>query len=326
MVSWMALLASQTKDLRKPRALSRCAIAFCSMALLSSAQAPQPADPTLLDPALSPIRTAFNAGHWAEAEQQLHPYLATHPDSAAALYLLATTLFHENKPLDSLAAFTRAAQVQRPSPLDLRTVALDYVLVNDYTDADKWITESAHENPADAETWYAMGRIKYTENRFNEAIDSFNRALQLMPRFVKAEDNMGLAYEGLNQPDEAIKHYRQAIAWANEAGHPSEQPLLNLGILLTDRNQLEEALPLLQQGEALAPANGKIHGALGKLYARRGDLPLARRNLELAVAADPKDSGLHFQLGQIYRKLGEKDLAAAELTLSASLEREKRQK
>ncbi len=276
------------------------------------------------DSALVPIRAAFDAGRWPEAEQRLRPYLAAHRDSAAALYLLGSTLFHENKPRDSLQVFTRAAGITPPSAEDLRTVALDYVLLNDYDDADKWMTEAVRRNPADGETWYALGRIKYTENRFAEAVSSFRKALQLLPHSVKSADNLGLAYEGLNQPEDAIRSYRQAIAWTQGSAHPSEQPLLNLGILLADRNQLDEALTLLGQAETLAPTDGKIHGALGKLYARRSQLPLAQKELEQAVAADPGNSGLHFQLGQVYRKQGMSERATAELTRAAALEREGR--
>ena len=96
--------------------------------------------------------------------------------------------------------------------------------------------------------------------------------------------------------------------------------MLNLGILLTDRNQLSEALPLLQQAEALAPADGKIHAALGKLYARQMAYPAAQKELEQAVGTDPKNAGLHFQLGQVYRKEGLVDKAKEELARAAALE------
>src|SRR5579875_1464833 len=256
------------------------------------------------DPHLIAARSAEETADWARAESEVRQSLATRGDSADALYLLGSILFHEDKPRDSLLTYTHAAQLARPSASDFRTIALDYVLLNDYTDAARWITRAAHENPADGETWYAMGRIKYTQNRFAEAVESFQHALERMPHSVKAENNLGLAYEGLNQPDEAIKAYRQALEWQQGQPHPSEQPFLNLGILLTDRNQLEEALSLLKQAEAIAPKDPKIHGALGKLYTRRNDLPQAQAELEQAVAGTPKDSALHFQLGQVYRKEG----------------------
>ncbi len=275
---------------------------------------------TAADPELTAARAAADGGRWAEAEGRLRQYLGARPGSAEALYLLGATLFHERKAKESLEVYTRAAQVRRPSASDFRMVALDYVLLGDYTDADTWITRAAQENPADGETWYEMGRIRQTDNRFAEAITCFSKALERLPRLVKAEDNMGLSYEGLNRPDDAIKAYRQAIAWQKDDPHPSAQPYLNLGTLLVDRNQGEEALSLLQQAAALTPADPKVHGALGKLYVRRGELPMAQAELEKAVAGDPENAGLHFQLGQVYRRLNMGERAAAEMQRAAALE------
>ncbi len=269
---------------------------------------------------LTEARASVDHQQWQAAEAQLRQYLAQHHDSPDAMYALALTLFHENQPKDSLAMYTRAASIRRPGAQDFHYIALDYVLLHGYTDADTWITRAAREDPGNGEIAYAMGRIKYTENRFAEAVTSFQRALELMPRSVKVENNLGLTFEGLNDANEAIEAYRQAIAWQAGDPHPSEQPLLNLGNLLTDRNQLGEALPLLQRAETLAPRNGKVHAALGKLYARQMNLPQAQQELEQAVNTEPNDAGLHFQLGHVYRKQGLQDKARQELARAAALD------
>ena len=269
---------------------------------------------------LAAARASMDHHQWEAAEKQLRQYLSQRKDEPEAMYALALTLFHENRPKESLAMYTRAAAMRRPDAHDFHFIALDYVLLHDDTDADSWITRAAREDPGDGEIAYAMGRIKYTENRFSEAVTSFERALTLTPHSVKAENNLGLAFEGLNEGDKAVAAYRQAIAWQAGDPHPSEQPLLNLGNLLTDRNQLEEALPLLQRAEALAPADGKIHAALGKLYARQMNLPQAQTELEQAVSAEPSNGGLHFQLGQVYRKEGMAEKARQELARAAALQ------
>ena len=313
-------LESEGLFMRDFRTLCRFGV-LGSLLLFASANAQQPS--VLGTPEAEEItsaRTAIADHRWTLADGLLRRYLTRHPDAKDALTLLAMTLLRENRPKDSLLTYTQAARLATPSAEDLRYVALDYVLLHDYTDADRWITRSAQEDGSDGETWYAMGRIKYTENRFREAIESFERALALMPQSVKAENNLGLAYEGLNQPDDAVRAYRQAIAWQAGADHPSEQPLLNLGILLTDRNALDEAGSLLQQAEAIAPGNADVHAALGKLYARRSDLPQAQRELEQAVASKPDDAALHFQLGQVYRKEGLGAQAKQELARAATLD------
>ncbi len=299
-------------------------IALATLPLAGATKLGQTLNTPDVDPPMSLARAALERRDWTQAELLLRSYLGNSQHSAPALYLLASTLFHEDKPKESLAMYTRAAQETPPSAPDLRLVALDYVLLDDYEDADKWITRSARQNANDGETWYVMGRIKYTENRFQEAVDSFLKCLQDEPHSVRAQNNLALAYEGLNQPEMAMRVYRKALAWQIDDPHPSEQPALNLGILLSDRNQLDEALTLLLHAEMLAPHDGKTHGALGKLYVRRKEFQQAEAEFVQAVAAQPNDVGLHFQLGQVYRRLGKKESATAELTRAAALESSQR--
>ncbi len=297
-------------------------LAFLSMLWLvcaSSLAHAQSAD-LLVEDDLAKAKQSAHDAHWADAERLLQSYLAGHAASVEAHYLLAFTLFREDKPEASLAEYTHAAQLQTPSAQDLRWVALDYVLLQDYADADKWITRSLQEDAHNSEAWYEMGRIKYQENRFAEAIAAFQKALVMTPKLVKAENNLGLAYEGLNQKDEAVRAYHQAIEWQAQAAIKSEQPLLNLGILLSDEGQIADALPLLQQAEAIAPKYEKTHATLGKLYLRQGNLNGAEEEFEQAVAIDPKSASIHFQLGQVYRKQGKASQATAEFAKASEID------
>ena len=260
------------------------------------------------------------AGKLRDAEEAARNYLGDHPQEADAHYLLAYVLFREGEPAPSLAEYTRAAGLQPPSTKQLYYVALDYVLAKDYTDADKWMTRVTERAPADSEAWYSLGRIKYSENRFQESIESFEKALSLAPHLVKAANNLGLAYEGLNQVDNAVKAYRTAIAWQADSASPSEQPLTNLGIVLVDRNELSEALPLLQQAVRIAPNDARIRAALGRLYQRQGELAAAQSELERAVALAPDAAAYHFLLGQVYRRSGQAEEAKHQFAKASALD------
>lgn len=279
-----------------------------------------PAHAAQVDPPFGAVQSAMDAGRWPQADGLLRPYLVVHPNDTSALYLLATTLFHEDQPRPSLEIFTRAARLQPPTATQLRTVAEDYVLLNDYDDADHWALRAVRQDDADAESWYVLGRIRQTENRFGDAVRCFTESLGRKPDSVKAADNLGLAWEGLNQPDKAVESYRHALALQASAPHPSEQPFLNLGVLLANRNQPAEALHLLQQAARLSPSDPKIHEALGKLYLRQNQLPEAQAEFEQATRSDPGSAALHFQLGQVYRRENRNDLATAELNRARDLE------
>lgn len=286
--------------------------------LLKTAGAQHPLAP-IVDTPLEQARRSLQSGDLAKANATLQSYLAQHANSAEAHFLLGYTLFLQQKPTDSLAQYTAGARNQRPSPNDLKIVSFDYVLLGDYTDADKWLSMVVAETPEDAHAWYLLGRAKYNENHFAEAIECFTHALRLSPRDVKSENNLGLSYEGLNRIDDARKSYAQAIQWQQDAAAKSGQPYLNMGILLTEQGHPDQALSYLQQAARLEPANPKAHEQLGRAYQALQRLPQAEKELKDAVKLAPNVSALHFRLGQIYQHLGLKQEAQSEFALCATL-------
>jgi len=259
------------------------------------------------------------AGDFKGAAQVLKQSIAGGAGSSAAHEMLAYSYLRLDDPRQSLEEYTKAAAMERPSALDLQNVAKDYVLLGDTASAEHWMMVSVQMNDRDPEAWYGLGRIRFTLQRFQEAADCFQRSLVLLPRNVKAENNLGLAYEGLNRTDDAIAAYRQAIAWQQKDEHPSEQPLLNLGIILVHQEKLTEAESLLTRAVAIAPQDARIREQLGHLYLQLNKLPEAQQQLEVAIALEPKKSALHFLLGKVYHLEGQEAKAKSEFKLAADL-------
>jgi Flp pilus assembly protein TadD len=273
-------------------------------------------------PAASVLTTAqqlMHDGKFAEADAALRPLIAGNPKDAEPRYLLAYSLMRENKPADSLREYTAAAALRKPSAGDLRNVALDYVLLKDLSDAERWMSRSLEMDPKDAETWYAMGRLHYTQGRYADALSCFEKTLALSPHSVKGENNLGLAYEALNRNDDALHAYRTAIAWQKDDPQPSEQPLLNLAILLLHRNQTGEAQDLLQKAERIAPNEPRIHENLGQVYLRTGRATDAVAEFDAAVKLAPGNPRYHFLLGQACRRSGDDARARKEFARSEEL-------
>ena len=287
-------------------------------------------------PELAQARSLLESGKAAEAASATREFLKSHPDSGEGHFLLGFILFREiqlqgadastmsypprareiqsreAKARESLAEFTEGARHKIPSAFDLKIVAFDYIFFNDYADADKWLTRSLQMNPSDADTWYTLGRTKYSENHFDEAIQAFERCLALDPKNVKAENNLGLSYEGLGKRTEAIAAYKQAISWQVEAPKKDHEPYLNLGSLLIDADQPKDALAYLLQANSIPPDDAKVHERLGKAYSHLNQLSQAQAEFEKAVALAPDVASLHFMLGQVYRREGMLEKANAE--------------
>jgi Flp pilus assembly protein TadD len=267
---------------------------------------------------LQQSRSLLAAGKLHQSETIVRDYLKEHPSSAEAHFLLGDILFREQRVQESLAEFTVGAKFQRPGADELRTVASDYVLLGDFADADKWFTEVIAETQTDPEAWYLLGRTKYNENRFAEAVSSFEHVLALRPRDAQAEDNLGLSQQGLGQSQQAEAAFQRAIEW--QGGVPVDaQPFLNLGTLLSDQGNFTQAVEQLAKAVALAPENPKIHEELGRALQANGDLKGAQAQLQTAVRLAPKAAELHFKLGQVYRRRGLNERAQQEFAICGQL-------
>jgi Flp pilus assembly protein TadD len=333
--------------------------AVCLALLVPSATATafgQSTDPAQ-DP-LSEAKSLFEHAKFSEADRAVRHYLKDHPDSAEGHFLLGHILFREiqahamletqlqpqahgpmggvktlgRTPSDapdlnraaemakaSLEEFTAGARFHNPSAADLKIVAFDYVLLGDYSDADKWLGKMLEWAPNDSEGWYYLGRTKYNENRFAEAIEAFERCLRLDPKNVKAEDNLGLSFAGLGRNDEAAAAYKQAIAWQEQSLLKNPGPYIDLGSLLIDQNRPLDAVPYLLRAIEIAPPESRTHELLGKAYTRVEDFPKAQTELEKAIELSPQTPNLHCMIAPVYRKQGLAEKAKTEYERCAAL-------
>ena len=268
-------------------------------------------------------RALVNQQHYPAAEKALREYVAAHKDRADALYLLGYVLFREDKPADSLKVYTRAAAITAPKADDLKIVALDYVLLGDNASSIRWLRKAVEFDAKNAEAWYFLGRSYYSMSALHEAEAAFQQALALDPRYVKAENNLGVVYEAENRSADALRAYETAVAWQQADTHKSEQPYLNYGKLLVEQNRVGDALPPLREAVSIAPNCAACHEALGRALARAGKNVEARTELEEAVKLEPKNASFHYELGRLYQKTGDGEGAKRELELSKQMYGEK---
>src|SRR5262249_2320843 len=146
-------------------------------------------------------------------------------------------------------------------------------------------------DPRDAEGWYYLGRTKYSENRFEEAIAAYQKCLGLRPDHVLATNGLGLSYAGLNKNFEAISWLQKAISLEDGAPQKTPQPYIDLGDLFDQQARFEDALLVLQQATALDPKNIRAREKLGKAYLDLNRLPDSQHELEIAISLDPDRAG-----------------------------------
>lgn len=281
--------------------------------------AAEAANPGHSDALLYEGKSLANVNHFAEAEATLRKYWSRHPQSSDALYMLGFVLNREDKPKESLNTYTQAARLSTPKSDDLKVVAMDYVMLNDYTDAIRWMKQAVAFDPQNEEAWYGLGRCYYTQSEFPNAEQAFLRALALDPKDVKAATNLALTLEMRNRPKDADLQYKKAITLADADPKTDEWPYLDYASFLLDQTRAAEAVPLLRRAVAINPKCAACHGKLGRALEAEGKHREAVTELEQAVALSPKDPKLHYALGRAYRAAGMTAKAKAELAMTAKL-------
>jgi tetratricopeptide (TPR) repeat protein len=276
--------------------------------------------PGTTDSLLYEAKAFIHLQNFPHAEQALRSYIRVHRDSSDALYLLGFVLHRQNQPAESLEAYTRAAAITPPTGDDLKVVGLNYVLLDDYTDAIKWLKKSVELEPKNKEAWYYLGRAYYTKAQIPEARGAFQKVLELHPRDVKAETNLGLILETSGEAEAALAAYRTAISWQENGEEPSEQPYANLGNLLLELGRAQEGLPALEKAVAIAPRNAFCHLKLGVAYRQLGRLEDSEQQLMQAIRLEPDNAVAHYQLGRLYKDKHLLGQAQAEFDRTAELQ------
>jgi len=319
----LILLQALEVSAQAPREYARGVAAFLSKDYRSAAdwfQKAEAASPGVTDALVYEAKALIHVQEFTLAEKALQKYLAIHSDSHEALYLLGFVLHRENRPSESLEVFTKAAALKTPTGDDLKIVGLDYVLLNNYADAIKWLEKAVQFDPGNKEAWYYLGRAYYSDSRPAQAKTAFLTVLELDPHDVRAENNLGLVFEAEARTNDALEAYRKAIAWQQGSPRPSEQPYLNLGILLLEQERVEEAVGALEKGTELAPNDATCHFRLGIAYSHMNRLQEAQAELARAELLEPQNARIHYQLGRVYKQMHQMDRAKAEFARTEELQ------
>lgn len=307
--------------MRRP-AQNRFAIVCCFLAVVTLPAISQQedglkeADPSTLS--YSQEGAVASTAPLMQKESELRAALAARPDSPDLLYALATVLQQETKSKESLALFTQAAKYRNPGPQELRSVAFNYVLLNDYEDAIHWLEAALRMEPSNVNVLYALGRCYYSKNRFLEAETMYSRVLALQPHHLKAEENLGLAYDATDQPDKAEEALRRATFWADPHG-TDPWPFLDLGSFLLDQDRYPEAVDSLRVATHIQPMCASCHEKLGRGLIAIGEKAEGISELEKAIQLDPGNPKTHYELGRALREMGEINRARSEFTISQKL-------
>jgi protein O-GlcNAc transferase len=254
-------------------------------------------------------RQAYEARDYGEASVRFTRALASCGANEALLLALAQAqLLGQDVPraLDTLERVLTRDPKHVPA-LKVKGKAL-YLTAKD-PEAEEALRAAAALAPADAEIPYDLGRLYYHQQRFQDAADSFRRAIAIDPGAYKAWDNLGLATEALGDAPQARRHYLQAITLVHK-NHPHYDVVYaNFAELLIKAGEYQTAFDLAAEAAERNPRDARNFFLTGKALVQMERYDIAVRWLEQAIALDQDYPAPRYLVAQAYRRLGRAEQA-----------------
>src|SRR5262249_48052383 len=120
-------------------------------------------------------------------------------------------------------------------------------------------------------------------------------------------EDLGRAYVGLNQHEDAVKAFRKQI----ELDPDHSQANYDLAVELQQQGKLQEAVEAYKRQVEITPSNKLAHKSLGLLLAEVKQDTDAISELETAASIPPDDPQVKMALADVYSRTGQADKAAA---------------
>lgn len=160
-------------------------------------------------------------------------------------------------------------------------VAYGRLGIHYYAHAEQDAARACFVNAARLDTtnhrWPYYLAVHYAETgNFEQAAESFSRALELEPGYVPAQVRLGQALVELGRMAEAATYFKSAL----EARPDSAAALAGLARVAEEAGDFEGAIGHYEAALRAQPEASQLHYRLGQAYRRAGDVDRAKEHLE----------------------------------------------
>ncbi|OGD25802.1 MAG: hypothetical protein A2Y56_04200 [Candidatus Aminicenantes bacterium RBG_13_63_10] len=149
-------------------------------------------------------------------------------------------------------------------------------------------------NPKYYLAWNARGLTMVMKGELGSAVESFKKCLEINPSFSEARNNLGSVYESQGLASLAEVEYKKALA---EETYPNKElPYYNLARMAFNLNRYDDALSYIQKSLLVSPRFAMAHNLKGMIFEKTQLLPEALASYEQAARIVPDDMNFQFNL------------------------------
>lgn len=162
---------------------------------------------------------------------------------------------------------------------------------------DGWLADY----PDDPQPYFYLGTLQATKQRWNDAVQEFQRALKRRPERADIRVHLAESLRELHRYDEAVSHYQLCLKQDPEI----DSAHVGLGKCFQVAAREDEARLSFETALKWAPDNFDAILALGMLELNSGNLPVAIKTLRRATTLRSFSAPAHYGLATALRQSGD---------------------
>jgi tetratricopeptide (TPR) repeat protein/predicted Ser/Thr protein kinase len=219
----------------------------------------------------------------AEATAAVMEALRLDPDAAQVYRSLGNMQFQTGHHEEAVRSLRRALQLQPDSD---ETHSLLGRVLGSSGDVEAALSE-LRQAIALRPYWnnyFSLGLVSYTNGRYRDAIDAFQKTTELQPTYSPAYQMLGTTYHMLGDLPQAIGNYEHAARLG-----PNPAAYANLALAYYTVKRYDEARVAYLEAIRLAPTKAGLRRDLADVYTRLGRERDARAMYEQAISLAQQD-------------------------------------
>ncbi len=233
-------------------------------------------------------------GYYQKAIEQLLKTEREISPSSEIYYLIAYSYYSKTKDINDKKNFNLITQyLEKSIDADSRNrnsyilLGTIYNNIGMYENARKWYRKALFEDIDNNTEFYGLiANTYFKENKFDEAMTYYNRALENNKNYISAYYNIAEIYKAKRDFDNAEKSYQKAIDISPDYIYPYYQ----IGNLYFDKEEYDTAIDWYKKALEIEPNEEIVNYYIGIAYKKQNKLKEAIEHLKLAAYCGNDDA------------------------------------
>ena len=240
---------------------------------------------------------SFNKGNYIDSQKYLTKYNANYPNDINALALLAEISTTNENLLDAMFYYYKSLKIKPEDVYTNKSLAKILIQLEDYNEAInilKYIFKGSNKH----DIAYNLGYSYYQINNYDESIKYFTQAILMNPEDYKTYYYLGLSYKEKALYKQAQDSFKKCVSLNSNWGLGHYELGLIYEIILNDKLAIQH-FELAKKNETFDDLNYK----LGMLYYKNENFSKAMKPLKDYLLQNMEDFKTMTVIGDVFLKV-----------------------